>query len=242
VDPIESAAARSSSVAAPADASRTVPPQAPVASTAAAGATTPALPPASSPQQTSPASTPWKPPPAAPKAVAKSGPLWGASPAAEAGPGTVVTPVAAPAAGAATSPAYPGSGVWTFGRAFARAALGTLIGFGVGVLYEVAVDLSNAAEDLRLSVLLALLAIAAVFAGIVAVIEKLVPALRIPGGSVYAAVGHNRWIVSGTLGLIPGFLLVSAGGYWIFLALMVVGFLAAEALVGRRSPKPRPAT
>ena len=55
-------------------------------------------------------------------------------------------------------------------------------------------------------------------------------------------VGHNRWVVAGALGLIPGILLVSAGGYWIFLALMVVGFLAAEALVGRRSAIPRPTT
>ena len=239
--PIEPAAARSSSVAAPADASPTVPPQAPVASAAAATtAATAATPPA--PQQTSPAPTPWKPPPAAPKAVTTSGPLWGAPPPAEAGPGAVALPLAAPAAGVAKSASHPASGGWTFGRAFTRAALGTIIGFGVGVLYEIAVDLSNASEDLRLSVLLGLLAIAAVFAGIVAVIEKLVPALRIPGGSVYAAVGHNRWIVSGTLGLIPGFLLVAAGGYWIFLALMVVGFLAAEAIVGRRSPKHQPTT
>jgi large subunit ribosomal protein L25 len=91
-------------------------------------------------------------------------------------------------------------------RAFARAALGMIIGFGVGLLYEIADDASSASEDLRLSVLLALLAIAAVFGGIVAVIENFVPALRIPGGSLYAAVGHNRWIVSGVLGLIPGIL------------------------------------
>ena len=244
VDPIEPAAARSSSVAAPTDTSPTVPPQAPVASEAAATAavTTSAIPPASPPQQISPASTPWKPPPAAPKAGATSGPLWGAPPPAEPRPGTVAAPAAAPLAGVATSPSRAASGSWTFGRAFARAALGMIIGFGVGVLYEIADDASTASEDLRLSVLLALLAIAAVFGGIVAVIENFVPALRIPGGSLYAAVGHNRWIVSGALGLIPGILLVSAGGYWIFLALMVVGFLAAEALVGRRSAIPRPTT
>jgi len=242
VDPIEPAAARASSVAAPADASPMVPPQAPLASAAAAGATNPAIQPASPPQQTVPASTPWKPPPAAPKAVATSGPLWGAPPPAEAGPGAVALPLAAPAAGVAKSASHPASGGWTFGRAFTRAALGTIIGFGVGVLYEIADDVSNASEDLRLTVLLALLAIAAVFAAIVAVIEKFVPALRIPGGSLYAVVGHNRWIVAGTLGLIPGFLLIGAGGYWIFLALMVVGFLAAEAIVGRRSPKHQPTT
>ena len=117
-----------------------------------------------------------------------------------------------------------------------------IIGFGVGVLYEIADDPSTSSEDLRLSVLLALLAIAAVFGGIVAVIENFVPAVRIPSGSLYGPVGHNRWIVSGALGLIPGILLVSAGGYWIFVALMVVGFLAAEALVGRRSAIPRPTT
>ena len=50
--------------------------------------------------------------------------------------------------------------------------------------------------------------------------------------------GTTAGSLSGALGLIPGILLVGAGGYWIFLALMVVGFLAAEALVGRRLRSP----
>ena len=187
VDPIEPAAARSSSVAAPTDTSPAVPPQAPVASEAAATAalTTSAIPPAAPPQPISPASTPWKPPPAAPEAGATSGPLWGAPPPAETRHATVAAPAAAPLAGVATSPSRTARGAWTFGRAFARAALGMIIGFGVGVLYEIADDPSTSSEDLRLSVLLALLAIAAVFGGIVAVIENFVPALRIPSGSLY---------------------------------------------------------
>jgi hypothetical protein len=39
--------------------------------------------------------------------------------------------------------------------------------------------------------------------------------------------------VAGLLGIIPGLLLVGLGGELIFVVLMVVGFLAAEALVGR---------
>ena len=44
---------------------------------------------------------------------------------------------------------------------------------------------------------------------------------------------HNRWIVAGLLGIIPGLLLVGLGGELVFVVLMVVGFLAAEALAGR---------
>jgi predicted cobalt transporter CbtA len=124
-------------------------------------------------------------------------------------------------------------GAWNPGRAFGRAAFGVAIGFGIGIFYEVSQDLSNVETDLRWSVLGGLAIIAAIFGGIVAAIEQFVPALRIPGGSAYAAVGHNRWIIAAALGVIPGLLLVAAGGEWAFVVMTVVGLLVAEALIGR---------
>ena len=134
---------------------------------------------------------------------------------------------------AATVPRGMEPGAWNPGRAFGRAAFGVAIGFSLGIFYEVSQDFSNADTDLRWSVLGGLAIIAAIFGGIVAAVEQFVPALRIPGGSAYAAVGHNRWIVAAGLGLIPGLLLVAAGGEWAFVAMTVVGVLAAEALIGR---------
>jgi hypothetical protein len=187
---------------------------------------------AAAPQQ------PWTP---SPSPSTTSGALWGqptgapATPSAFAGGLAAAAPLSqtAPATAAGRPNATTQDRQWSIGRAFARAAIGVAFGFAVGIFYEIAIDPSNAYTDMTGTVLFGILVIALVFGGVVAAIEKLVPALRIPRGTAYAPVGHNRWIVAGLLGIIPGLLLVGLGGELIFVVLMGGGFLAAEALVGR---------
>ena len=88
---------------------------------------------------------------------------------------------------------------------------------------------------------LAVISIAAIIVtAIVSVAERLVSAVRIPGGLVFRVVGGNRWIASGIVGGIVGLVAdlifdglvehVPGSGIVSFAA----GFLIAEALVGRR--------
>jgi Caspase domain len=205
----------------------------PVASTpqpaAAAGPAATASP-AAAPQK------PWTPPPSP---GTTSGALWGQPTGAPATPsavaGGLATPLSqtAPVAGAGRPNGTTKDRQWSIGRAFARAAIGVAFGFALGIFYEIGMDPSNASTDMTGTVLFGILVIALVFGGIVAAIEQFVPALRIPRGTAYAPVGHDRWILAGLLGIIPGLLLVGLGGELVFVVLMVIGFLAAEALVGR---------
>ena len=108
-----------------------------------------------------------------------------------------------------------------------------MFGIALAIFYEVSQDPLSGVSDLSWTVLFSLAIIAAIFGVIVALVENFVPVLRIPAGSAWAAVGHNRWIAAAILGLIPGTLLIPAGGNWVFVVLTSVGVVAAEALVGR---------
>jgi len=78
------------------------------------------------------------------------------------------------------------------------------------------------------------LVFAAVVAGIVVAVEKVVPALRIPGGAAYRPLRNNRWIVPVVVSLPLGILLVVAARDIVYLVIVAAGFLVAEAIVDRR--------
>ena len=82
---------------------------------------------------------------------------------------------------------------------------------------------------------------------IVAVVEKQVPALRIPGGTAYRIVGNNRWTVTAILGVAIGLLIGVFSDAYLSQTLgwspgmdglvisAALGFIAAEAVVGKSS-------
>jgi hypothetical protein len=83
---------------------------------------------------------------------------------------------------------------------------------------------------------------------IIAIAEKLVTAVRLPDGAAYRFVGGNRWLAAAVLGAITG-LTVGLGVEYYYLTnkfgdalgigwevpvCVAVGFVSAEAIVGRR--------
>lgn len=139
-----------------------------------------------------------------------------------------------------------------------RAALGSLLGASIQFAWYLALpdhwwiltsdalggDVSDFAK------VAAAFAIAATI--IVAIAEKVVRAARLPGGSAYRFTGGNRWLGPGILGAVTGLtigLLVEvallgdqfgkAGLGWEVVPCAALGFVIAEAIVGRRSREDR---
>jgi uncharacterized caspase-like protein len=190
-----------------------------------------------------PARTPWAPPVPPPTPPPSAGPLWG--PATGVAPPPVVNaaplPVSTTVAGqsATRQPWVAPSGAagrgWTAVRAFGRGALGTAIGLLLSYFYYVGTNEFASTSNFG-SALGAVAVIAAVVGGIIAAIEKIAPPLRVPDGAAYRIVGNNRWVLAVVLGAILGTIWVAArNGYTPEdFILFVIGYLVAEAVVGRK--------
>ena len=137
---------------------------------------------------------------------------------------------------------------WSLGRAAARAAIGSFL----WVVFQFFWTLSTTPALLEdpdaltfvssvfteLAILISILTTIAVV-----IVEKLVPAMRLPGGSFYRAVGGNRWAAAAVLGVLAGLTIGVVIEVAYFSTAEVIGldipicaalgFLVAEAVVGR---------
>ena len=206
-------------------------PQAPAASTTPAFVAPPA------PAVTTPAPQP--PPPTAwgqPKGA--SAPLWGPSPAVSSRPKS-------------REDQYVGV-PWSFGRAAGRGALGIGLWATFSFIWSIGKESwlltdSSSLEAAFYGFIGLGVVLATFIAILVALVEKLVPALRIPGGKAYRVVGNNRWTVAAILGVAIGLLIGAfSDGYLIntqgwtpgmdgLIISAALGFIAAEAVVGKSS-------
>jgi Caspase domain len=154
-----------------------------------------------------------------------------------------VAPAPGPLVGASAGPDARAKGAWRGWVAFARAALGTFLALSVsyvGYALEFDADLSEFASDFLGPALVIAAAVAAIITGI----EKLVPALRIPGGALFRIVGNNRWLVAAALGVILFLVWALARSGFVYVTDFVGflgGFLVAEWVVGRFAPRPQSA-
>jgi hypothetical protein len=193
------------------------------------------------------------------------GPIYAMSavPAVVAPPEIVPEVAAPPPARAATPPAAtvrPGGDPssappWSLRRAAARVAIGSflwvLFQFGVFLGTNSWVTQNPDALDVASTAFGELAAMIAIYATLaVVIIERLVPAVRLPGGAAYRAINANRWVASGILGIVTGWtigiVVESAylnGKFGSTLGLgpeipfcAIVGFLVAEAIVGKWFP------
>jgi hypothetical protein len=142
---------------------------------------------------------------------------------------------------------------WSIRRVAARVAIGSFLWVMIQFVYFLAtnpwVSENPDALDVASTAFGELAAMIAIYATVaVVIIEKLVPAVRLPGGSAYRAIGANRWVASGILGVVTGWtvgIVVEStylnGKFGSTLGLgpeipfcAIVGFLAAEAIVGKR--------
>jgi hypothetical protein len=160
------------------------------------------------------------------------------SPPAPAPDGTPSTVSSAPA----TADSIP----WSLGRVAARTAIGSII--GTVIAYSVFGIRSLAAGDnFDPSYLTELIGTAGwitfISAAIVTIAESQMPRLRLPDGDVYRIVGGNRYaaaailgaVVALTVGLFEYFISDDMNRFGIEVALwFAIGFVLAEALVGRR--------
>jgi hypothetical protein len=145
---------------------------------------------------------------------------------------------------------------WSLGRALGRAAIGAvlatflqlfwLIGEHSSILED---DVASAAVGSAFgSILFYFLVGAMVLTGL---FEGAVKSLRIPSGSAWGAVGHNRWVVAAIVGILMGlvvgltaealvlqtdFATIEGTGAEI-VAFAAVGWLVAELIVGRGKAK-----
>jgi caspase domain-containing protein len=184
--------------------------------------------------------------PAAPPPQASAGP--------STGPGLWGQPQNPPGQPRAASTSAQGqreqsSGVpWNLGRAAARAFIGSFLWMMLQYLWVISTvpGILNDPDKLdfattvftELAVLIAIVTTVAVV-----IVEKLVPALRVPSGSAYGIVGGNRWAAAGILGALSGLtigLTVEAAYFATAEALgldtivcAALGFIVAEAIVGR---------
>ncbi len=195
--------------------------------------------------------TPGTTAPAAPQSPvpdeAVSGDVLNAVTHAEANP---VTPAAIDGSAASDS-AGP---TWSLYRAAGRAAIGSVVMVLLQVGWLLAINASKVTEQvlgevapitLQLSLLVAIPVTV-----IVALVERQVPAVRLPGGAAWRVVRGNRWLASAIVGAVAGLVVglpvelafVPKGVYspgLDVLVFAVLGFVAAEAVVGRRI-RPRP--
>jgi uncharacterized caspase-like protein len=210
----------------PSAASRPISPAAPIPASVAPA---PAPMPAQSAAPPLAAAQSFVAPPPVQRTSSRSDALWGAPPvAARAGTPAAGTAPTGPATAAPSArPALPR---WSARRAAGRAFLGAFFGLLLALVYEIGSDELN---GISFAILAGLLLISGIVTLIVGAVEKVVPALRIPGGAAYAVVGHNPWIASALVGALFGIVLMAIGATMIYLVLTILGFLAAEAVVGR---------
>jgi len=141
-----------------------------------------------------------------------------------------VAPVSAPAAPtpARTPAAHP---PWSIARAFGRGALGSFFGLLLAEGYYISTYGDSYGIEGELT---AFVVMAAIVGGILAGIERVASPVRIPGGAAYRVVGHNRWVISGLIGFALGLVLAALTRDVVYAVLITLGFLGAEAVVGRR--------
>ncbi len=186
----------------------------------------------------------WGHVPSAPKPAAATGPIWGQAPSGSASAGQTVAPLAQGHGQHQQSTGVP----WSLGRAAARAAVGSLL----WVVFQFFWTLSTTPALLEdpdaltfvtsvfteLAILISILTTIAVV-----IVEKLVPAMRLPGGSFYRAVGGSRWAAAAVLGVLAGLTIGVVIEVAYFSTAEVIGldipvcgalgFLVAEAVVGK---------
>ena len=168
-----------------------------------------------------------------PSATTEQAPAGGAS--------AVAGPASAGASGQMTVP-------WSLGRSAARAAVGSIVGTLLAIIWYTISQLLAQNEiypDALWKELTQLtLWMAFITTAIVTVGEAQVPAVRLPGGDAYQIVGGNRFRAAAVLGAAVG-LTVAPVVYFIFIGYtdrygiqipicLAVGFLLAEAVVGHR--------
>jgi uncharacterized caspase-like protein len=144
------------------------------------------------------------------------------------------------------SAAADGSSVpWSLGRTAARTAIGSIVGIVAAFALNAAYRASqNDPVDVGdyIQVLMAVgAAVTFISVGVVTVAESEVPRLRLPSGDVYQIVGGNRFAASALLGTVvslaiglPVFMLNNADYSPGVTLLSAVGYVIAEAAVGRR--------
>jgi hypothetical protein len=162
-------------------------------------------------------------------------------------------PVVAAADKAAESAEAADAPPWDIRRAAGRAAIGSFL----GVLIQFAAFLIDHSKDLESQAVVdgltttfrevsVLVVIAATI--FVATAEKLWPAGRLPSGAAYRSVGGIRWLASAILGAVVGLIVIVPVEYlyitngpapveplrWEALVCAAMGFVVAEAIVGRR--------
>jgi uncharacterized caspase-like protein len=174
---------------------------------------------------------------------------------AGAGPPAGPTPWSPPgpqrgAAAAVQAQGEQSTGVpWNMGRAAARAFIGSFL-WVMFQYFWVLTSVPGLIDDpVGIDVattVFSQLAVTIAIAGTVAVVilEKLVPALRVPSGSAYRSVAGNRWVAAGLLGalvsLTIGLVVESAyfgsrRGFGVdAIVCAALGFIVAEAIVGHR--------
>ena len=177
------------------------------------------------------------------------------APAATAPAATAPSPTATHAASIRPAGAASFAPPWSLRRAAARVAIGSflwvLFQFGVFLGTNSWVTQNPDALDVAATAFGELAAMIAIYATLaVVIIERLVPAVRLPGGAAYRAINANRWVASGILGVVTGWTIgivvesaylngkvgstLGLGPEIPFCA--IVGFLVAEAIVGKWFP------
>ena len=137
---------------------------------------------------------------------------------------------------------------WNLGRAAVRAFIGSFLWVMFQFVWVISTVPGIQDDPDRLDFAttvfsqLAIL-IAIITTVVVAIVEQVVPALRVPSGSAYRIVGGNRWAAAGILGALSGLtigLTVTAAYFGTADALgldtiicAALGFIVAEAIVGR---------
>jgi uncharacterized caspase-like protein len=205
--------------------------------------------------QVAPETEPMAPEPVASASESVTIPTRVAMSAEAATPGVRPTqaPVAAAADKAAESAEAADAPPWDIRRAAGRAAIGSFL----GVLIQFAWYTTDNDKNLEdpavvngLATVFGDMSVVIVIAAIVvvAIAERLWPAIRVPGGGAYGAVGGNRWIAAAVLGAVTGLIAIMPVEYlyitvkpvhidplrWEVPFCAAIGFVVAEAIVGRR--------
>ena len=235
-EPRPTVAAPPANVATPAT---VVIPSAPATVVPSPQATAPAVVPSS--QATAPAVATPRPTEAVPASTA-----WGAvAPSISSSPGPA--PEKAARRGSAAAP-------WSMARAAARAAIGAFIGTIIQFVWVITAN-SGVLEDPVAMEFLAskfgeiLLDLMVLGAVVVVVVERFVPAVRLPFGELYRIVGNNRWLAAAVLGTVFALTLGWGSESMVFgadfgahrglgvaelVVSLVIGFVVAEAAIGKR--------
>ncbi len=138
---------------------------------------------------------------------------------------------------------------WSAGRAASRAAIGSFLWVLFQYFWVLSTNPSIVEDPDQLDFATTVFSELAVLIAIVTtvtvvIVERLVPAMRLPGGSISRAVGDNRWVAAAILGalygLIIGFLIEgayfgSADALGLDIPICAaIAFVIGEAAVGKR--------